>query len=46
MDNKKTADNGKGSAPRDNFSEKYRSAYEAINWKKKEKKTKQNTHKK
>jgi hypothetical protein len=43
-ENRKTAENGKGDAPRNNFSEEYRSRYEAINWKKKEQKPKQNTH--
>lgn len=43
--NRKTAKNGKGDAPRNNFSKEYRSRYEAINWKpKKEQKPKQNTH--
>jgi hypothetical protein len=46
MENKKNrAENGKGDAPRNNFSKEYRSRYAAINWKKKEQKPKQNTHK-
>lgn len=44
-ENRKTAENGKGDAPRNNFSEEYRRRYAAINWKKKEQKTKPNTHK-
>jgi hypothetical protein len=43
--NKKTADNGKGSSPRNNFSRSYRSNYEAINWKKKQTKPNQNEYK-
>ncbi len=43
-ENRKTAENGKGDAPRNNFSKEYRSRYAAINWKKKEQKPKQNTH--
>jgi hypothetical protein len=46
-ENKKTADNGKGDAPRNNFSEAYRSRYSEIRWlnkKSKEKKPKENTH--
>jgi hypothetical protein len=46
MENKKNrAENGKGDAPRNNFSKEYRRRYAAINWKKKEQKPKQNTHK-
>jgi hypothetical protein len=46
MENKKNrAENGKGDAPRNNFSKEYRRRYAAINWKKKEEKPKQNTHK-
>jgi hypothetical protein len=46
-ENKKSADNGKGDAPRNNFSEAYRSRYSEIRWpnkEKKEKKPKDNTH--
>jgi hypothetical protein len=43
--NKNTAENGKGDAPRNNFSQAYRSNYEAIVWKKnKTKKQKQNQY--
>jgi hypothetical protein len=31
--NRKSAQNGKGDAPKNNFSQVYRSNYEAINWK-------------
>jgi len=41
--NKKTADNGKGSAPRNNFSNLFRQNFADINWKKKETKPKTNT---
>jgi hypothetical protein len=44
-ENRKTAENGKGDAPRNNFSKEYRRNFAAINWKKKEQKPKQNTHK-
>ena len=37
-ENKKPADNGKGDAPRNNFSEAYRSRYSEIRWLNKEKK--------
>jgi hypothetical protein len=42
MDNKKTADNGKGDAPRNNFSEEYRRNFEDINWINKKTKEKKN----
>jgi hypothetical protein len=44
-ENRKTAENGKGDAPRNNFSKEYRRNFAAINWKKVEKKPKPNTHK-
>jgi hypothetical protein len=44
-ENRKTAKNGKGDAPRNNFSNEYRRNFAAINWKKKEQKPKPNTHK-
>jgi hypothetical protein len=44
-ENRKTAENGKGDAPRNNFSNEYRRNFAAINWKKKEQKPKPNTHK-
>lgn len=43
--NNKSPQNGKGDAPRNNFSRSYRSNYEAIVWKKdKTKKPKQNQY--
>lgn len=32
-ENRKTAENGKGDAPRNNLSEEYRRNYSEINWK-------------
>jgi hypothetical protein len=43
-ENRKTAENGKGDAPRNNFSKEYRRNFAVINWKKKEQKPKPNTH--
>lgn len=39
--NKKTADNGKRDAPRNNFSKEYRRRYAEINWKPKKTKNKE-----